>query len=370
MTVQMPDSKGSIYGPFMELLRAGLWNRLPDISFFPLPTTLWNEILIAAKKQTVTAIVYDGILLLPDELHPPVDIIILWTAEVERIERRNHQMNRCLISQYQMCKKNGIGLILLKGQGIATFYDKPEHRGCGDIDLCLSAKTDFLKCKSMLINQGVCVTMQTRDSLYYIAQGFIVELHNSFIDIHNPFKQTFIDKLQEREHSRSMFLLIRGEKIPIPSVLLSHVQINMHILKHMLSFGIGLRQMCDSARLYYTLSKKTDGAELIHIYRELGVLRWMLTLHELLVTELGLSEAYLPFPRNKKYSCKWMLEEVWACGNFGFHDLRYGKHNLSANQRTNVLKHWFRRFRQQLRLAPQETICFPFVQLYSRIFVK
>jgi hypothetical protein len=37
------------------------------------------------------------------------------------------------------------------------------------------------------------------------------------------------------------------------------LQVNAHILKHLLSFGIGIRQLCDAARLYKTYHNQVDG---------------------------------------------------------------------------------------------------------------
>lgn len=358
-----------IYQPFMELLRAGLWGRAPQTSLFPLEADVWKEIREMAQKQTVSGILYDGVLLLPEALHPPLDIFLAWVAEIDSIERQNQQMNRVIVECHATLSKQGISLMLLKGQGIAAFYRNPLHRVCGDIDWYCSGKNDVCKIKEMLIKSAVCVTVQPGHSLFYCWKGVAIEHHVKLLDIHNPFLRKYIRNLEDGEKARSMHLNIGGERIQLPSPLLVILLVNIHILKHMLSFGIGLRQLCDSACLISALSKQIDNEELKSIYKKIGIYQWVHILHEVLVSELGLDEEKLPFPCNKKTDkATRMLQEVWSCGNFGFYDVRFGGHDKNTYRRKQVLLHWIRRFRMHLFLAPQETLSYPVIQFFLRIF--
>lgn len=355
-----------IYYPFMELLRAGLWNRMPDLTLFPITEHHWNEIRKAGQRQTVSAIVYDGMLLLPEASQPPLEILMTWTAEVDFIERRNRSMDQVSAQLHKFFTKEQISLVLLKGQGLASYYNRPAHRVCGDVDWCIPIADDRKKAENLLTNQKIKVTKQAGFSQLYVYDGIQVEHHSRMLDCHNPFVRHYIRYLENRESSKGLQISLCGEEITLPSVLLSHLQVNLHILKHMLSFGIGLRQLCDAARLYYMLHGETDGEELKLIYRKLGIYRWIQVLNALLVNELGLAPEYLPFPQKSHIRYEWMKQEVWSCGNFGFHDARYGGHDIMSGKRRYVWLHWLRRFRLHLYFAPKETMWFPISQLVSQ----
>lgn len=357
-----------VYRPFMELLRAGLWNRKPELKLFPLHENCWMEIHKTAQKQTVSGILYDGVLLLPEDCRPPLNILMGWAAEIEFMERRNLSMNLVVTELYRLFMREGIKPVLQKGQGLAAWYIHPLHRACGDIDWYFSS-SDYKKAISLLAKKKVHMVRQAGFSLAYICKGILVEHHSRLLDFHNPFVQGLLKDLEEREVSKSMYVPIQGEEVSFSSPLLCHLQVNMHILKHMLSFGIGLRQLCDSARVCKRLYGQTDGAELENIYRKTGIYRWILALNELLVMELGLPEEYLPFPRQSGISYDWMMSEIWTGGNFGFYDSRYGGHKILAGHRRHLWRHWFHRFCLHLRYSPQETLWFPIMQVYSR-FLK
>lgn len=356
-----------IYRPFMELLRAGLWSCKPDLTLFPLSEGQWTEIRKVGLRQTVSAIVYDGMLCLPEAYLPPLEILMIWTAEVEFIERRNKSMDRAVAQLHQLFTKEQISLVLLKGQGLASFYNRPEHRVCGDIDWYIPIADDRKMAEKLLTNQKIKVMKQAGFSQLYVYNGVQVEHHSRLLDCHNPFVRRYIRDLEDREAANSMRISLCGEEVTLPSVLLSYLQVNLHILKHMLSFGIGLRQLCDAARLYYVLNDQVDGEELKFIYSKLGIYRWIQVLNTLLVSEFGLTPEYLPFQQEPHSRYEWMMQEIWTCGNFGFYDTRYGGHNSISGKRRHAWLHLFRRFRLHLYFAPKETLWFPISQLVSHI---
>ena len=79
---------------FLVLLKAGLWEKdLESLSCFPLTSEEWHEVYQQALCQTVSGIVYRGIIRLPDHLIPPEDILLRWVVRVDAIEQRNRHMN-------------------------------------------------------------------------------------------------------------------------------------------------------------------------------------------------------------------------------------------------------------------------------------
>lgn len=104
--------------------------------------------------------------------------------------------------------------------------------------------------------------------------------------------------------------LIREVSILKCSPLLNHLCVNAHILKHLLMFGIGLRQICDSARICKAYYGRVDGQKLQKAYKKVGLYSWMQQFNHLLVSDLGMPVNYLPFPLKLGNNSHWILQEV------------------------------------------------------------
>lgn len=352
----MMETPEDIRKALFALLRAGLWNRKPDLDCFPLSESGWNRLYNHARKQTVEGLVYDGILHLPDEFLPPQALLLKWVVLIDSLERRNTEMNTAIEELNRWFAHHGITAVLLKGQEVASCYEKPLHRVCGDIDWYIPYQKDYKTLLRMLAREGLTWERQPGFSIGCHWKGFIIEFHRRMLDIHNPFVLSYLWKLQQSQHFQSW--------------VLSHLIVNSHILKHMLSFGIGLRQLCDSARVCHASSALLDRELMEKVYRKVGMHRWVQALNGVLVRELGLAEEDLPFPLSSSVEeANWLVQEVWAGGNFGFFDERFGKQTQPWQKRKHVVRHLLHRFLLHVRYVPSEACWFPPVQFYSRIFV-
>ena len=71
------------------LLRASLHERKAETLFFVDGSEAdWNECYLLAKKQGVMALVWDGMLRLPSQLHPDMELKLQWGIKVEHLERK------------------------------------------------------------------------------------------------------------------------------------------------------------------------------------------------------------------------------------------------------------------------------------------
>jgi Uncharacterised nucleotidyltransferase len=355
------------HNAFFSLLRSGLWNVSANREYFPLSDSQWLEIFQLARKQTVEAIVHDGIMALPVESFPAKDLIYKWTVAVDAIERQNSFMDQRICELVSFFSQKGLKVYLLKGQGVAYCYNQPNHRICGDIDFYFSNPQEYSLANALIEQQGIRIKKSPGFSSEYVWKGIQVEHHKKFIDIHNPFILNRLQGLLKSELDNSIKIKVAGQEVFTPSPLMTNLVVNTHILKHSLSFGIGLRQLCDSAKACYTYSQNIDGQRIEKLYKEIGMIRWMHVLNKVLVDSLGLDPKYLPFELANTDSADWMLNEILEAGNFGFADKRFGDNAFSQKKRTNAVKHLAHRFRLNLRYAPGEAISFPLMQVSSRI---
>lgn len=360
----MTDS--NVVKVLFALLRSGLWDRaVDDFSCFPLNEFEWNSLFKIACEQTVEGIVYDGIQQLPKEFLPPRNILLTWVVRIERIETRNMVMNTCIQEQLQFFERLNVKPILLKGQGIANYYPKRNHRVSGDIDWYFDETKDSKIVEKELKAKNVKIFSLTIDSLNYAWRSCEVEHHTKLFDVFNPLARLQLDKIKRDKFFELSNGTEKGYKILPP--FLNIIQVNLHILKHLLSFGIGLRQFCDSAILYASLIGQYDKEELFRVYKKIGILDWIYVLHDLLVRYIGLSEESLPFPLKQKIDSQWMLEDVMTTGNFGFFDDQYSvlKADNTIERKHKTQRIWYA-LRRYFGLAPYEAMCFPVVHFVER----
>jgi hypothetical protein len=352
------------YNAFLALLRAGLWNREPDGEYFPLSPEVWKQVYQLAHKQTVQGIIYEGIMLLPDNYFPPKKILLKWVVSVDSIEKRNEQMNKDAGELYAFFKENHITAFLMKGQGIASCYENPLLRVCGDIDWFFPDKEQFDRANRLIEECGIKIQKQIGfGSTCYIWREFLIEHHQHLLDIRNPFLSGYLCRLRQKEYDNSVYLNINGQTIPILSPLLTHLSVNTHILKHLLSFGITIRQVCDSARVCYAYHDQVSGDALKEIYSKLGIYNWMQQLNHLLVSHFGMPEKYLPFPLTPQRKADEMMTDLLQGIDFGYYiDSRSG-----GVKRKFILFSLLARFSRYVRCAPWETCWFPVIHIYSRI---
>lgn len=345
----------------LSLLRMGLWKREPEnLSCFPLSGSSWENLFKLARQQAVTGVVFQGLQYLPDNLLPAEALLVRWTAEVDSIERKNRKMNAVLEELYSLFREKGLNPVLQKGQGVARFYEHPLSRECGDIDLYFNDTHAWETALSYLQRRHIRIKGQADDSIFYLWQEVEVEHHRRLLDLYNPFLQRFAKRLEEKH----CFLFIPASptsetNITLPSPFLDLLMLNLHILKHTLGRGIGLRQLCDMACACQQLHEKIDAEEMKSVCQRLGLARWSLLLHAFLVESLGLPAACLPYP-GMASSAQPLSDIVWRGGNFGQYDTGIEQQTDGWQRKWQTVRSFGRNIRFACHYAPKETFWFFF----------
>lgn len=355
---------------FFQLLRIGLWGKGSLKLTAPLFEEDWLKIRSCAINHTVDGLIYDSFPFLQDDQLPSQSLRIKWAVRIDQIERHNSKMNEVIAAQYTAFTNMGLQPILQKGQGIASCYEVPLHRISGDIDWYFENK-GYARSREILKQKQIIFRDTAGFSLDYDWKGIAIEHHKKLFDIGNPFKYNYLQNLQVKYRDKQQHLTLNGTSIKLLAPELQVFQVNAHILKHLIFFGIGLRQLCDSARLYHSVASKINNEELKKIYKDTGILDWTHLLHIILVKYLGLEQEKIPFVYPEKWNADWMMDEIWNSGNFGFHDVRYkdGKKTSVSLQPDGAYRLWAS-FKMYFKYAPLETFFYPIMQAYSRFVGK
>lgn len=301
------------------LLRAALWEKPSgaELSILPLTDEEWRAVYRESRRQAVTALAYQGLCFLPEELLPPEEVLLQWVVETESTERANHRMNRTLTDLYRTFRSKGLEPVLQKGQGVALLYSNPLLRECGDIDLCFPTKEEWDEALYIVERQGIRTEREADGSVHYTWEGICVEHHPRLLDMANPTARNFLDKHAcPPDHIR--LSLDADLEIAVPAAWQNLLLLNTHILKHAMGRGIGLRQLCDMARACCRLRDAVDGEWMRHACHETGIAAWTRLLHAFLTGPLGMPAYFLPY-RETASSAKPLAEIVARGGNFGQH---------------------------------------------------
>ena len=121
---------------FYELIQVALGHR-EKLSHEPTEGD-WIELFEIAEKQAVSGMAIAALETLSQNgQKPPLDLLYEWIGMSEQIKAENQRLNKCCQKLQKMFAEAGVRTSILKGQGIAQYYDEPlrELRQSGDIDI-------------------------------------------------------------------------------------------------------------------------------------------------------------------------------------------------------------------------------------------
>ena len=303
---------------FFQLLRAGLWEKPVKVSQF-LPMDL-DTIYSLAREQTVMGLITSG-------LGHVEDVAISknetrrFIIDVGGIVARNNQMNDFIASLMATLNNEGIKAVLVKGQGVAQFYERPLWRSCGDVDLLLDA-ANFEKAKACLVPRAHNVEEELSDRKHIAMRidSFEVELHGTMSSMTNPSVDDYLSKTIE-----NMFLKreladwnCNGVPMLLPSPDNNILIVFTHILQHFFNGGLGFRQVCDWCRVLW---KTKEGIDLLFLKNSLEEMRVMTEWKAfgcVAVDYLGMPLEAMPFYDPSFHNkADRVVRNIMTVGNFG-----------------------------------------------------
>ena len=313
VVVRDPDS-------FFALLRGGLWERAVSLGAYgPLD---YDELLRLGEEQSVLGLVTAGLEQVWDVPVAKKDVVPL-LQRVIAVENRNSALNEFVASLFKRLQEVGIQAVLVKGQGIAQCYARPQWRAPGDVDLLLSAD-DYEKAKALLTPLASSVDEEEawRKHLGITMDDWVVELHGTLRSGHHPRVNRALDQIQEELFASRSFRYwsVGGCEVPLPGADADVVFVFCHILQHFFFGGIGLRQICDWCRLLWTCQDSIDPGVLILRLRQMRLLSEWKVFAALAVEYLGMPRDAMPFysaaPRWSR-KARRLMRFVLLTGNFG-----------------------------------------------------
>lgn len=243
---------------FFALVRAGLWEQEVQLSLFD--KIDFGKVLDLAEEQSVVGLVAAGLEHVVDVKVPKEDVL-QFVGSALQLEQRNQAMNHFIGVMLDKLHEAGIEAILIKGQGVAQCYAKPEWRSAGDVDLLLNEE-NYERGKAFLKGLSETEPEEYSFNKEYITTvgGWCLELHGSLKCGLSTALNREVDAIQKEicDNHHVRYWEVDGKKIPLPEENEDVMVIFTHFIKHFYKGGLGIRQICDWCRLLWTYRSTID----------------------------------------------------------------------------------------------------------------
>ena len=280
----------------------------------------WTLLFDLAGKQSLPSILIEGINKVPT-LSPSINktLLLEWIGLNQLTVSQNRVQNERAGELCKLFNDGGYRCAILKGQGTALYYEHPEYRQCGDIDVWVEGDRDeilgFLRKKGYKIGH-----VDIKHSDAEIFEDVPVEVHFQpswmYCPSTNKNLLDFFTKRSDAQFSN------RDENVGFTHTTIDFdlVYSMVHIYRHIFSEGIGLRQLVD---YYYILQGSTEEQreEAYDVLRQLRMKTFVGGIMWILSISFGMKEEYMLCPTNERHG-QFLLSEIMTAGNFGHFDER------------------------------------------------
>ena len=248
---------------YLELLRAGLWNRPAVVS----GSARMSEVMGIAKNQNTLSTVCKSILDRPGMKLPP-QLQEMMSKTLEKCENSHHAANTVIAYVSLELGKEGITPVLLKGQGIASWYPVPVIRQAGDIDLYVREYCAALPVMERLF--GMPSEVGTKHVTFHVGGSLDIELHKYTELLHDKKQNEYYQRISDEGTSNGLSaVILDGATVFTPEDTFNAFYIFHHLWNHVRSMGMGMRQLCDWAMFLNAHAGKLDLQRLEGYLREM-----------------------------------------------------------------------------------------------------
>lgn len=281
-------------GDIFQILKAAIWG--VSVPLEPVTDEIFREL----KNHRLSAIVAPIMpsLAMTDELQRKWKNLII--QQIVNYNQYVHEQESLPIT---------VSYTVLKGLAASKYYPFPEYRKMGDIDI-LTKKKDFQTACEMLLANGYREMTQENEEDFgrhrsFVKNGIVIEVHVFFALLKDSKKARALDDILIMNMNDTHFL----PDNPNGLVLLDHI--NQHLAR-----GLGLRQIIDWMMFADKCLSDEKWPEFQAIAREVGLEKLAITITEICVLYLGLSERDWCAEADMDL-CQELMEYILSCGDFG-----------------------------------------------------
>ena len=274
----------------------------------------WKEVLLECRLQSVVSLAY---LSLPKEqiFH---DDLKEWEKCFNLELMQNSKVSYAHSMINSLLTKEQIQYVTLKGCVSASYYDNPMLRTMGDVDFLVREK-DFEKVNELLEKYNFEPhNIKHEYEKSYSKENVTFELHKKINGIPGGKVGNIIDMYFQDVFDEAKLQNTDFAQYYSPSQFHHGLIMILHIARHMITGGIGLRHFCDWAVFVEKLGDKFPDIFELKL-REVGLWKFAQVITQFCVEYLGCS-SIIWLENADKNLLDSLLEDVFAGGNFGKKD--------------------------------------------------
>lgn len=314
------------------------WLRFTLNPLQPMPVVQdWKGLFEFVKQQAIAGICEPTRF---DDARLDSNLLFEWIGLVQQLRVENkHHVSR--IEELNNKLKNaGFRFCILKGQGNALMYPDGELRTPGDIDVWVD--TDEQSLMDYVKGQFPEKKETFKHITFPVFSDIGVDMHHTPLKLYrtkfNKRLQQWLADNKDDQMTHYVILADSANPIAIPTAEFNAVYQLGHIMTHLFSWGIGLRQLVD---YYYVLKNIADDSydrkqRIIATWKDLGLLRLASAVMWIETEILGLSKDMALIEPSEFYG-KIVLTDVLEGGNFGKYSKWYQYFNRSYIRRPHAL---------------------------------
>ena len=305
---------------FFSLLRNALWGTPVEI---PQGFADWAKVARTAKIQSALGLAGDVMLsdsgiasAMSSDLKTKIKTFMMANIMT------HGKLNNVLVKVVSELDAAGIPSVLLKGQGLAQYYPKPELRQCGDIDLYVGLQR---YADSYDILRPLATEIEDRKALE-VGKHYDFFVGKVAVEIHrysDRYPTSKLDRIYQEVSSEGLGknlvpIQFAGVEVMTPSDEYNAFYIFSHLFHHFLINGLGARQLCDWMLFLRSRSSHIDMRSLNTTLQRLDMLKPWQAFGCVLVKYFGMPAEAFPFydPSQESKADK-IVKRLLDEGNFG-----------------------------------------------------
>ena len=291
---------------FFALVQGGLWEH--DVQLMQYGDIDYNEIMRLAEEQSVVGLVTAGFEHVKD-IKVPKEIVLQFIGQTLQLEQRNNAMNAFIGDTVEKLREADICSLLVKGQGIAQCYERPQWRTPGDIDFLLSSD-NYNKAKAFFCTLSSGCKPERRYS-----KEWGLNIGSWYVEIHGTLRTGLSSRVDKIVDSVQNDIFCCGKvrswqdgniTVFLPEANNDVFLVFTHFIKHFYKEGgVSLRQLCDWCRLLWKHKDTINVVLLEKRLRKACLLSEWRAFSTIAVSNLGMSKNMMPLYSD---DIKWKMK--------------------------------------------------------------
>ena len=205
----------------------------------------WEQVEELAKDQGVLPMLYRGAIKYKDII--PAERIRIWRGAMYAAVLQNEHMNQAQSEILDWLAAKGIRAAILKGASVARYYTPSDMRYLGDIDILID-QSELDRTSEVLKEHGYRLNEHDHDFHVSFVRGDVtLELHYKASVVPNGKGGQVAVKIMDQFLDEATLVSMNDMIFPALSEKHQALMLLMHMERHVIESGIGLRKLCDWA---------------------------------------------------------------------------------------------------------------------------